>query len=200
MTKRPINRISDLLRELEDPQKLEAFRTKREQEIEASRASQDAEGPLVEALAGVGVNVRSVWDLVNTPESYPAAIPVLIAHLQRDYPARVLEGIARALAVPYARAAWPVILEMFRASIDQTTFGVKAALGVTLSALADETRVPELIALVSDRSHGENRLPILGALSRSRSPEAMLALERAREDPDLTREVSFLLRKTRRRH
>ena len=48
----------------------------------------------------VGVEIDSVWDLVNTAEPYPAALPVLMEHLERDgYPDRVMESLGRALAV-----------------------------------------------------------------------------------------------------
>jgi hypothetical protein len=60
------------------------------QEYEA--AFRAAEALLLQDLAHAGVVVESAWTLVNTAESYPEAIPVLVAHLQRDYPDRVLEG------------------------------------------------------------------------------------------------------------
>src|SRR5437868_2471251 len=70
------------------------------------------EKPLVEALAGAGRPVKSVWDLVNTAESYPEAIPVLIEHLQQPYQFVTREGIARALTVKEARgAAARIVLE-----------------------------------------------------------------------------------------
>ena len=55
-----------------------------------------SEEPLVEALREVGVSVTSVWDLVNTREPYPNALPVLIKHLTGDYHPKVLANIARA--------------------------------------------------------------------------------------------------------
>jgi hypothetical protein len=59
-----------------------------------------AEQPIVANLRDAGVQVESVWDLVNTTEPYPAALPVLIEHLERGgYPDRVMESLGRALAV-----------------------------------------------------------------------------------------------------
>lgn len=47
-----------------------------------------AEQPVVQALAEVGVEVQSVWDLVNTSSDYSQAVPVLQEHLQdATYPA-----------------------------------------------------------------------------------------------------------------
>ena len=58
-----------------------------------------AEAPLVEELRESGFEVDSAWDLVNTSTPYPRALPILVKHLERPYPDRVREGIARALAV-----------------------------------------------------------------------------------------------------
>jgi hydrogenase maturation factor len=55
--------------------------------------------PLIAELGEAGVNVRIVWDLVNTAENYANVIPVLLKHLQMPYSDRTREGIARALAV-----------------------------------------------------------------------------------------------------
>lgn len=69
-------------------------------EVEAA-AIRDAElrraqAPLIEALQKMGV-VESVWNLVNTREAYPQALPVLLEHVQRPYPDVVREGCTLAL-------------------------------------------------------------------------------------------------------
>lgn len=76
---------------------------------EEMRLEQD---PLLADLAAVGIKVDSVWDLVNVKYPYPAAIPVLAAHLKRVRHPILREGIGRALTVPEARGATArVILE-----------------------------------------------------------------------------------------
>jgi hypothetical protein len=55
-----------------------------------------AEQPLVGALNDAGISVKSIGDLVNTKQSYPGAIPILIEHLRHSYPFRIREGIAHA--------------------------------------------------------------------------------------------------------
>lgn len=42
----------------------------------------DAERPIVADLRRAGVDVDSVWDLVNTSAPYPNALPVLVKHLE----------------------------------------------------------------------------------------------------------------------
>ena len=73
-----------------------------------------AEAPLVDELRAAGYRVSSAWDLVNTPDSYPTAVPILLAHLPRPYPAAVREGIARALAVREASCGWEVLTRLYR--------------------------------------------------------------------------------------
>jgi hypothetical protein len=90
----------ELLAELEaDPEWMAGLNAR-----DAERARRDnewraAEAPLVAELRDAGFDVKSAWDLVNTPQPYPEALPILLKHLVRPYPDRVREGIARALAV-----------------------------------------------------------------------------------------------------
>ena len=51
---------------------------------------------------------------VNTAESYEAALPILLEHLEKPHPGRVREGIARALAVPEAKFGWDTFMHMYR--------------------------------------------------------------------------------------
>ena len=74
---------------------------------ERSRELRRAEQPIVADLRAARVDVESVWDLVNTSEPYPDALPILLNHLQRGgYPDRVMESLGRALAVNPAAPAW----------------------------------------------------------------------------------------------
>jgi hypothetical protein len=96
------------------------------------------EAPLREALHALGYPVKWVWDFVNTAQSYPDAIPVLIDHLRRPYSDAVREGIARALAVREARGlAGGAIVETLR----EEGLGkqLRWALANTLTVVADRT-------------------------------------------------------------
>jgi hypothetical protein len=141
---------------------------------------------------------RSVWDLVNTAEPYPKAIDILVEHLQRPYPDKVLEGIGRALAVRDARRAWLTLSQLFRLNQDRKGNGVKWAIGCALSAASDDSVIHDVIALVSDPTHGENRIALLDPLARSKSAEAHAALRAAVSDPELAREAKHLLRRRKR--
>ena len=71
---------------------------------EFRRKMEEEDAIVAEALRGAGVRVRggevrSVYDLVNTKEPYPKAIPVLLEFLPRVTNHRIKEGVARALGV-----------------------------------------------------------------------------------------------------
>ena len=61
-------------------------------------------------LQAAGFDVGSARDLVNTAQPYKKAVPILLKHLDKPYPGRGREGIARALAVPEAKSGWGVIM------------------------------------------------------------------------------------------
>jgi hypothetical protein len=152
-------------------------RRRTEQELAAS------ELPLVQALIDVGVQVNSVWDLVNTSQGYRNAVPVLLLHLEQSYPAKIREGIFRALAVPEAKGtAARVLLRVFANERDPT---MKWIIGNALSVVAEATDLSTLSELVRDRSHGNARQPLLLAISRIGSPSSQEVLTQLLEDPNL---------------
>jgi hypothetical protein len=155
-----------------------------------------AEGPLVDDLKSAGFNVSSAWDLVNTPGSYPSAIPILLDHLPRAYPPAVREGIARALAVPEAISGWPLLKKMYR---DETEKRAKDGLAVAIAAAARDEVVGDIIQLVKDVRHGSSRLLLLRALERSDDPRAHATLRSLATDPDLEKEIPIIMRRLERR-
>jgi len=184
---------AELMAELNaNPVFVAARRSEQEERDRREAEWQRAENPLVEDLRAAGFNVNSAWDLVNTSTPYPAALPILLGHLPRDYPDAVREGIARALATPVARFGWGTFVEMFRR---ETSKRARSGLAVAIAATADDTVLEELIALASDRAYGPSRLLLLRALERSRDARARTALEGLASDPELTKEVAVILKR-----
>jgi HEAT repeat protein len=135
--------------------------------------------------------VGSAWDLVNTSTPYPAALPILLEHLDRPYPDRVREGIARALAVRDAKFGWETLVRIYRE--EPSGSDAKDGLAVALAAVADDDVVEELISLARDPAHGESRILLLRGLKRSRAPQARAALEELSAEPMVGREARALL-------
>lgn len=179
----------------------EAFVERRRQQDEEreKRAAEwrRAEAPLVKELRDAGYPVESAWDLVNTPGSYPAAVPILLAHLSRPYPGRVREGIARALAVPEAKTVgWETLTRLFREEQEEQ---VKDGLAVAIAGAADDDVIDEVIALARDESLGASRVILLHALEHSRDRRARAALMEFGAHPNLGEESRAILRRLKRR-
>lgn len=97
-----------------------------------------AQAPLIAELRSAGLELDSVFDLVNRSAQYPlsrypSALPVLLEHLQRPYPANIRAGIASALAlaVPEAKFAWDWLVQLYRNEREEWP---KSRLAVALAA------------------------------------------------------------------
>lgn len=168
----------------------QAMRKAKSEELAKRKAELDAaQAPLVEALRATGLDVNSVWNLVNTAEPYPEAVPVLFEHLYKPYPERIVEGILRALAVPDSRPRWPELLDLFEKYPSQATSGLRWAAGCALSASADDEVIGEVMRIVADPRYGFERLAFLDVLARSNNARAKMMLHELRDDPVLGKEI-----------
>lgn len=123
--------------------------------------------PLLADLAVAGINVNSVWDLVNSKRPYPAAIPVLAAHLKRVRHSVLREGIVRALTVPEARgAAARIILSELRRPSGESPHSVRWVLANAITVVGGENMVDEIEALIADDQYRDVRERLTVALER----------------------------------
>lgn len=159
---------------------------------------------LVRDLAGVGVDVEDVWDLVNARTAqYPNAVPVLLdwlAHVDErvdeSVRGRLRDGLIRALTVKSARpAAAPLMLELFRSADDPTGFGERWVIGNALGVVADETHLDELLDLVADRSYGKGRQMLVLGLGRFRQERVTATLISLLSDEDVAGQAAEALGK-----
>lgn len=150
-----------------------------------------AEQPIVADLRDAGVQVDSVWDLVNTSEPYPAALPVLMGHLERGgYPDRVMESLGRALAVKPSVAFWDRLKALYLAPRGA---GEQEGAAVALAASATAAQLGDLIGFLSLEERGQSRIyfvrPIL-AVGGDRGRQLVKSL---RSDPVFGKEATALL-------
>jgi hypothetical protein len=191
--KKPRVTAAELMARLHANPEWVAARAKEEEHRQKFAAEmRDAEAPLVKELREAGFDIQSVWDLVNTSKSYSAALPILLEHLQRAYPAPIREGIARSLAVPPARFGWDILKKLFR---EEQRNRAKDGLAVAIAATADDSLIDQVIALARDRELGTSRNLLLRALARSKVPRAREALIELDADPELQVEVQNILRR-----
>lgn len=184
----------DLMAELlSDPDYVERTRVDEERRAVFARELSLAEQPIVADLRGVGLDVDSVWDLVNTSVPYPEALPVLLEHLERGgYPDRVIESLGRALAVKPAISAWDRLLRLYLAS---STPGEETGLAVALRAVATKEHVETLIDLIRDESRGDVRVFFVGPILRKGGERGLQVIESLRDHPVVGKEATALLKR-----
>lgn len=161
--------------------------------LDLARELRVAQRPLIAALREVGVDVEDVYELVNAQWSDRRAIPVLVEHLRRDYPPRVLEGVARALARRDAAPYWQYLVEAYKNS---TEVGAQQGAACAVAAAAAHEHVHALLMLIADESLGSSRVLLLPALGRLGDDGVVEPfLERLTQHPVMRREAASTLRK-----
>jgi hypothetical protein len=182
---------AEFLRSLEADPEYVRRRAKQDEELaKSTQFHREKEAPLVSDLARAGVDVNSVWDLVNSTRSYDAAIPTLVDHLLRPYPDAIKDGIARALGVTSARAlAWQTLKDEYRRTADQKADRYKQGLAAALSGASDDSVIKDLIDLIKDERNGYTRVLLLLGLRRSKAPEAKQTIKKLARDPVFAKEI-----------
>lgn len=166
-------------------QAAEAERQVRAQELRR------AEQPIVADLRNAGVEVNSVWDLVNTSEPYPAALPILLEHLERgDYPDRVMESLGRALAVKPSVAFWDRLKARYLAPRNA---GEEDGAAVALAACATASQLDDLIGFLSLSERGESRIYFIRPILSVGGQRGRVVIESLSSDPTFAKEARELL-------
>ncbi|WP_353953198.1 hypothetical protein V6K52_07150 [Knoellia sp. S7-12] len=117
-----------------------------------------AEKPLLADLAAIGIRTDSAWNLYQDPGSLPEAIPVLLDHLEREYPDKVLEGIANALDDRSARDSWHQIKTIYLSTVKAT---VRDRLAAVMAGIAVRAHYDDLLWFLTQESLGETRIYFL---------------------------------------
>lgn len=189
-----------------DPRLLKRFLQARDDFYERKRIEFDrAERPLIKDLRRAGIDVKDVYDLVNTNNQYDQAIPVLLDHSTRDYPDVIREGIYRSLCARFARdIAWGQVFRAYLAEPNKsqiagpgevgTPSGPKEGMAIALSGMAAPADLPTLVELITDPKNGPSRIFFIANLVRSRSPLAFDTLASLSNDPELKTEIAIRLK------
>jgi hypothetical protein len=147
----------------EDPDYRRDVEAEEARRAKESRILRVAEQPIVADLAAIGIKTDSVWNLYKIPESRPKAIPVLLDHLTRPYPNKVLMGIGVALDDKSARGWWPELKALYLHTSNAT---VRDGLAAALSGVAAKVHYDDLLSFLADESLGETRIYFLRPVNR----------------------------------
>lgn len=182
-------------RRVEDPEYRAALEAREAERVERTRRSRQAEGPILADLAEAGIEVGTVWNLYRVPDAFPRAIPILLSHLRRDYPDRVLEGVGCALATKAAREWWPDLKQLYLQTEHPV---VRDCLAAALSEVAVRQHYDDLLSFVGDVRLGETRIYFLRDINRIGNRLApgtgRAVIESLADDPVLGKEATAILK------
>lgn len=182
--------MAQLAGDQEYQRKTQAAEVERQVRVQELRR---AEQPIVEDLRSAGVEVNSVWDLVNIADPYPKALPILLDHLQRGgYPDRVMESLGRALGVGPAASVWETLRQLYLAAQGR---GEEEGLAVALAASATSDHLDALIALLDETSRGSTRIHFLRSIKRVGGKRGLDVLTSLQDDPLFGKEARALLKR-----
>lgn len=166
------------------------------EDADAKRAAtaqrlREAERPIVADLNAAGMSVESVWDLVNTADPYPEALPILLRHLERGgYPDRVMESLGRSLAVKPSVAFWDRLKTLYLAP---RSAGDEDGAAVALAACATKAQLDDLVTFLSLDERGDTRIYFLRPIKKLGGDAGQQLLESLRNDRTFGREATALL-------
>lgn len=155
--------------------------------IEENRKIREDEDKVRSELQKAGIEVDGIYDLVNTSDAYPKAIPVLLNLLKTDalVDDRIKEGVIRALAVKEAKGlANNVLLEEFY-KIPKEKMLLRWVIGSTMEVITTENEVDEIIKIVRDKSNGMSRQLFVEALGKIKSEKIENVLIELLEDEEV---------------
>jgi hypothetical protein len=137
-----------------DPEYVKTWAEKERKVKARSALLHDDEMPLLKDLKSVGIEINSLWDLVNTSEPYPEAIEILLNHLCLNYLPNNKEAIVRSLIVKEAKGvAVEKLASEFKKSSDKTPSGYRWIIAYAFTVVLDKENVPvaeELLSLTED--------------------------------------------------
>lgn len=159
----------------------------KEQKVDQNLLQED-ELRISNALREVGISINTIYDLVNTNNPYPKAIPILIDFLENKKVQhnQVIEGIIRALAVKEAVSiANRHLIKLYNESVkEDATFCW--AIGNTVDAIVCDDDIDDVIKIVKDKSNGVSRQMFVLALGKVKSVKAEQALISLLDDDEVS--------------
>ncbi len=146
-------------------------------------------------LNRAGIDLASIWDLVNAEHRYPQAIGILLDHVTKEYSFKSKEGIVRALATKDAVGkATPVLINEYH-KIPKNEWALRWAIGNTVCATVTKNDSESIFSVVSDKANGTSRQMFVLALAKLRFAKAEDTLIMLLDDDEVVlHAISALIR------
>jgi len=131
-----------------------------------------------------GLELNSVYDLINKHHNYPQAIPTLLELLDEVHEPNIKEGIVRALADKSAEGiAAPKLIEEFRRTAPSNS-ELGWVIGYVLGRVARAAHAAIILELVANRRYGLARRALPDALRHCDRDALVRAIPGLLKDPD----------------
>ena len=171
---------------LRKPAKTEEERREKEEAgVAFSNQLKEEIKDLSNELISQGSKFSDPWDMVNSKESYPEAIDILIAHLSKPYHDKNKEGIIRALTVKEAKGkASKALLEEYYA-IPKEKQILRWTIGNAFTVIKMKDDVEIISSIVKDKTNGMSRQMFVVALGKIKTEEAKTCLKYLLNDEEM---------------
>lgn len=138
-------------------------------------------------LSKVGISINDIYDLVNTNEPYPTAVPVLLNLLEKGIDhIGTKEGVVRALAVKEAIGkASPILIAEYN-RVPKDKMFLRWAIGNTIYTTITEDDVESILPIVQDKTNGMSRQMFVAALGKVNSEKVEDFLINLLDDDEVT--------------
>lgn len=123
---------------------------------------------LIKELSDIGIEVNTIWDLVNTKSKYPIAIPILLKYLLLINLDKNKEGIVRALTIPEAKgvASTALIYEYVKTPVSKEN--LRWIMGNAIKLTLTDNELKKVFPIVKDKKNGISREMIVLALGNTK--------------------------------
>lgn len=119
------------------------------------------------SLLEVGIEVDSVYDLVNTSMSYAEAIQPLIGHLKDIQDVNIKDGIIRALTVKEAKGiANNPLFDEYDRTTEILNSRIRWVIGNAFTVIIRPEDVDRILEIVNNKENGKSRQMFVEALGK----------------------------------
>ena len=145
------------------------------------------ENKIKSELGKVGISINDIYDLVNTNEPYPLAVPVLLDLLKEGIDhIGTKEGVVRALAVKEAIGkASPILIAEYN-RVPKDKMMLRWAIGNTIYTTITDDDVESILPIIKDKENGMSRQMFVAALGKVKSEKAEDVLIELLDDEEVT--------------
>lgn len=154
------------LARLAEPPKSEMDRRNKERVRENLRVS----APLVEQLRERGVPLKTLGDLGNVRLRYPAIVPLLLEHLDHDYPDDIYGSLFAASTARYGPMVFRRLYRFLVEDADRISDRTQYTLANAIAENAAKGDIDQLLTIVWEKRFGAARYPIMKKIAKWHDP------------------------------